>query len=203
MPLQVAAMAATSTDLWVWTKSGSLISYPLDEVIACDLGNLPAPGNASFTPAGFMPAPGARIHVSDVSSDFAILTGHPVSSRSGSVFVVQLSTGTQVGSTATVEGLRTSELATLGGESYLVLGVPDRSIDGVAAGAVDLHAFAPATGALTATPALTLHDAEAESGQLFGRGLATMSFNGSPILVVAGDSEVWAYYRTSLYDQLP
>jgi hypothetical protein len=150
-----------------------------------------------------MPGPGARVHV---SGGYAILTGHPTTSRSGTVTVVALSTTMDpslVGTPLTVEGLRTSALAVLGGETYLAVGVPDRSVDGLAAGEVDLHAFNTTSGVLDATPALSLHDAEPESGQLFGRTVTTMNFNGSPILVVGADSEIYAYYRTALYDQLP
>ena len=200
-PLQVAALGHDGTNLWVWSKSGSLFSYPIAALSPCNGGSLPAPGASAFTPTGgFMPAPGARMHI---AGDFAILTGHPSSTRSGSVFVVQLSNTTQVGSTITVEGLRTSTLATLAGETYLVLGVPDRAVGGVASGEVDLHAFDSTNGTLDATPALSLHDADPESGQLFGRALTTMSFNGNPILVVGAKSEIFAYYRTALYDHLP
>ncbi len=200
MPLQVAAMDHDGTNLWVWSKSGSLFSYPLTALTPCTGGSLPTPASA-FTPAvALMPTAGARVHV---AGGFAILTGHPTVTRSASVFVVQLSDLMQVGTTLTVEGLRTSTLAVLEGQTYLVLGVPDRSVKGVAAGAVDLHTFAPTSGVLDATPALSLHDAQPKSGQLFGRTVTTMTFNGSTILVVGADSEIFAYYRTTLYDHLP
>ncbi len=218
MGLQVAAMDvdATNNKLWVWTKAGSLISYPLTDPDATKLtiatcsataggtGTLAWDGvnGDAFTPtAAIVPAAGARVHV---VGGFAILTGHPTTSRSGSVFVVDLaSTDPAIMSKMTVEGLTTSTIAKLGTDTYLVLGVPDRSVEGVAAGAVDLITYNPSTGTLAATPSLSLHDAQPESGQLFGRAVTTMSFNGSPILVVSGDSEVYAYYRTALYDNLP
>lgn len=202
MPLSVAAMSHDDTNLWVWTKSGSLISYPLASLTTgCGGGSLPNPGANAFTPSGgFMPAPGARVHV---AGNFAILTGHPMTSRSGSVFVVDLTNLEQVGTTMVIEGMRTSTVAALGGDTYLVVGVPDRAIGGIAAGAVDVHAFDPTTGELTAAPATTLHDVQPDSGQLFGRTVTTMSFNGNAIIVVGADSEVFAYYRTALYDFLP
>jgi len=202
MPITVAAMDHDGSNLWVWTKTGSLISFPLAALSPCNGGMLPNPGNSTFTPpGGFMPAPGARLHV--VNSTFAILTGHPMTTRSGSIFVVNLSNLTQVGTTATIEGLRTSTVAVLGGDTYLTVGVPDRAIGGVAAGEVDLLAFNTTTGMLDATPALSLHDTDPQSGQLFGRTVTTMNFNGEPIIVVGADSEIFAYYRTTLYDHLP
>ena len=56
---------------------------------------------------------------------------------------------------------------------------------------------------LNKASALSLHDAEPESGQLFGRSVTTMKFNDKQILVVAANSEVFAYYKTALYDALP
>jgi hypothetical protein len=119
------------------------------------------------------------------------------------VLVVDLTTMTQVGTTLTVEGLKSTVLADLGSGTYLAIGVPDRSVGGVVAGEVELHELDTASGALDATPVALLHDADPESGQLFGRSLTTMQFNGSPILVVGANAEVFAYYRTALYDHLP
>jgi hypothetical protein len=198
MPLQVAALDHDGTNLWVWTKSGSLISYPLSALTPCNGGTLPAPGATSFTPTGgFMPSAGARAHVVGA---FAILSGRPSGASAGSVFVVNLSNLTQVGSTLMIEGLRTTTIATFGSETYLVTGVPARNVDGVPAGEVDLHRFEMVAGALDALPALSLHDSDPESGQLFGRALAMMNFNGSPILVVGAKAEILAYYRTALYE---
>ena len=198
MPLQVAALDHDGTNLWVWTKTGSLISYPISALTPCNGGNLPAPGATSFTPTGgFMPSAGARAHV---VGGFAILSGRPSGGSAGSVFVVNLSNLTQVGSTLMIEGLRTTVTATLEGETYLVAGVPARNVDGVPAGEVDLHRFDAASGALDALPALSVHDTDPESGQQFGRAITTMAFNGSPILVVGAKAEIFAYYRTALYE---
>jgi hypothetical protein len=62
MPLQVAAMDHDGTDLWVWTKSGSLIRYPLAPTtgdVLCDTGGILTPPNLAFDTA-IMPGPGAR-----------------------------------------------------------------------------------------------------------------------------------------------
>ncbi len=192
-----AALASDGTDLWVWAKSGAFFSIPLTALTPCAGGMLPAPGNAFATP--IMPAPGARIHL---VGTHAILSGHPQSSRAGSVFVVDLATLAQT-DMLTIEGLRSSTVATFGTATYLAVGVPDREVEGVLAGQVDVFELDGATGMLADTPALQLADAEPESGQLFGRSVTTMTFNEQPILVVAANSEVFAYYKTALYDALP
>jgi len=198
MPLAVAALASDGTNVWVWTKGGALFSYPITALTPCNGGMLPAPGNA-FTATGFMPGPGARIHL---VGTYAILTAHAGSSRMGQVYVVDLATLTMVGSPLSVDGLKSSTVAMFGGKTYLVLGIPDRAVEGVVAGQVELRELDPATGTLGGAPALTLNDAQPESGQLYGRSVTTMKFNGQPILVVSGNSEVFAYYKTALYDAL-
>ncbi len=193
-----AALAADATTLWVWAKSGAFFGVPISALAPCTGGMLPAPGNTFSTP-DLMPANGARIHI---VGNYAILTAHPPTSRMGEVFVVDLTTLAQT-DMYSIEGLRSSTVATFGGTTYLVVGVPDRALDGVVTGQVDLLAFDTATGTLTKTPAMSLNDADPEAGELFGRDVTTMKFNDQEILVVAANSEVFAYYKTSLYDALP
>lgn len=200
MPLQTAAIAADGTRLWVWTKSGALLSWALTDVTTCTGGNLPAVTGAPFVSTAIMPSSGSRVHL---SGNYAVLAGRPAGSRTGQVLVVDTTSNMQVGTTLTIEGLRSTTLDTLGGSTYFVAGIPEREIEGVQAGVVELYGFTPATGALDASPALTLHDAQPESGQTFGRSVTTTSFNGNRILVVAGNLETFAYYRTALYDHLP
>jgi hypothetical protein len=200
MPVQSAGIGADATDLWVWSKTGVLLRYTLASLASCSGDLPPAAGSTPFTTPSFMPASNARVHI---QGTFAILAGHATTSRTGEVVVVDLTTMTQVGTTLTVEGLKSTVLADLDSGTYLAIGVPDRSLGGVVAGEVELHEFTPATGALDEAVALKLHDADPESGQLFGRTLTTMQFNGNTILVVGGNAEVFAYYRTALYDHLP
>ena len=198
-PLLVAALAAEGSSLWVWSRGGSLFSYPLTALAPCNGGMLPAPGNA-FTTTGFSPGNGAHIHI---VGSFAILTAHASSSRAAQVSVVDLTNMSAVGSPLAVDGLKSSTIAVIAGKTYLVLGIPDRSVNGLAAGQVELHEVDTATGAVATTPALLLNDAQPEAGQLFGRSVTTMKFNNQTILVVSGDSEVFAYFKTSLYDAMP
>jgi hypothetical protein len=197
-PVQAAAMIADATDLWVWARSGALLRFALTDVAACTGATLTA-AESVFT-TSLMPTSGARIHLVGA---FAVLAGRSATSRTGQAFVVDTADGSAVGSTVVIEGLHTTLVAELGGVTYLVVGVPDQTVGGVVAGRVQLHELDAATGALNATAALVLHDADPESGQQFGRSLATMQFNGNPILVVGATGEIFAYYRTALYDHQP
>lgn len=193
----VAAMAADATTLWVWSKAGAFFGIPISSLTPCNGGMLPAAGGVFAS--GLMPATGARVHI---VGNRAILAAHPPTSRMGQVIVVDLTT-LNMTDTLTIEGLQSSTVATFDTTTYLVAGVPDRPVEGVVAGQVDAFALDTATGMLNKTSALSLHDAEPESGQLFGRSVTTMKFNDKQILVVAANSEVFAYYKTALYSALP
>jgi hypothetical protein len=198
MGVQAAAMVADGTNLWVWARSGALLRFSLADVASCTGGTLIAAETLLTT--NLMPTAGARI---DLVGAYAVLAGRSATSRTGQAFVVDTTTGDPVGSSVAFEGLHTSLVAELGGVTYLVVGVPDQLVGGVVAGHVQLHELDAATGMLSATAALVLHDADPESGQQFGRSLTTMQFNGNPILVVGATGEIFAYYRTALYDHQP
>jgi hypothetical protein len=180
----------------VWTKTSSLERYTIASLSPCTGGAVTPAETSTWTPmGGFMPVAGARMHI---VGNFLVLTGHPATGP-GMVYVVNPTTGAQA-SNMIVEGLKTSTLFTLDTTTYLVVGIPAAAVGGLKAGEVDLHVVDATTGMIEATPALQLHDAQPESGQLFGRSVATMLFNGEPIIVVAADAEVFAYYRTALYN---
>jgi hypothetical protein len=196
--VQAAAMVADATNLWVWARSGVLLRFALADVAACTGSTLTA-AETVFT-TSLMPTAGARI---DLVGAYAVLAGRSATSRTGQAFVIDTAAGTAVGSTVAFEGLHTTLVAELGGVTYLAVGVPDQNVGGVVAGHVQLHELDAATGMLSATAALVLHDADPESGQQFGRSLTTMQLNGNPILVVGATGEIFAYYRTALYDHQP
>jgi hypothetical protein len=194
--LAVAAMAADATTLWVWSKTGAFFSIPLTSLTPCNGGMLPASGTTFTT--SLMPGAGARVHL---VGPYAVLTGHPMGSRAGEVLVVETASLTQK-DMLPVEGLRSSTIAGFGGKTYVAVGVPDRAVGGVIGGQVDIAELDLTTGMLSRMPT-TLNDAQPEDNQQFGRSVTTMKFNGTDILVVAASSEVFAYYKTALYDALP
>ena len=100
--------------------------------------------------------------------------------------------------------LKSSAVGTFDGKTYVALGMPSRSVDGLVSGQVELWEINPANGMIDAAgPKLVLNDAQPESGEEFGRTLTTMKFNNKEILVVGAHNEVFAYYKTALYDALP
>jgi len=57
------------------------------------------------------------------------------------------------------------------------------------------------TTGIDETPAMTLHDAQPEADQVFGRTVAITPFNGNNVIAVGADNEVFLYFRTALYDE--
>ena len=202
--LAAAAIAADSQYLWVWSTTGNVFAYDLAAVKACT-SSLSAVAGTSFGPtAAFAPGTGARIHiVGDAAgaTELAILAGHADKATNGEVVVLDLkhAGGPSQVSTLAADGLLSSTVATFDGSTYLVLGYPTKTVKNVAAGEVDILDLDPMTGTLSDSPAETLFDAQPENGEVFGRDVTTMQFNGHTVLVVAASNEVFSYYRTSLY----
>lgn len=204
MPLQAAAIATDTTRVWVWTKTGSVIAYDLNQFVAGSCSGLNK-ATAAFTQT-FSPGTGASIHiVSDSGKEWAVLAAHADKATNGEVVVLDLTAAdsvtppTEVGTPLMVDGLLSSTIATFDGQTYVVLGIPTRQVGSTQAGQVELHAFDVSNGTLDTDSMETLNDAQPEGGQLFGRDVAAMQFNGKTILVVAASNEVYAYYRTSVY----
>lgn len=203
MPLAAAAIATDQNNLWVWTKTGSVLGYALTGLVAgC---SAVTPSTAAFTQT-FAPGTGAALHIiSDGTKEWAVIAAHADKATNGEVVVLDLTVAdsvtppAQVGTTQSVDGLLSSTVAKLDGKTYVVLGIPSRQIGSTMAGQVEIRDFDVATGTLDSMPAEVLNDAQPENGQLFGRDVTTMQFNGKTILVVAASNEVFAYYRTSLY----
>jgi hypothetical protein len=199
-PLELAALAPVSTYVVGWTKAGKLVQWQQSDLAACPGTPLPAAIPYAFS-GSLMPAPGAQIHIDGAR---AILTAHAAGSRTGAAYVVDLGSGAQVGSTLTLDGVKSSALATFGTTTYLAVGIPDAAgPDSKVTGEVDLFAYDTTAGSLDASVATVLYDNQPEDNQQFGRSVAALTFNGATILSVAADSEVFTYYRTALYDNLP
>jgi hypothetical protein len=201
MPLQAAAIAFDGNRLWVWSKTGTVLSYqePMLHTGCTTVAADPNPFTQAFTPGS-----GARFHiVSDGTHEWGILAGASSDkSAPGEVVVLDLtqSPPVQVGTTLTVDGLLSSTVAVLDTKTYVVLGIPSAQVGNTTSGEVAIHDFDPADGTLGDMPSEVLNDAQPENNQLFGRDVTTMQFNGHTILVVAASNEVFAYYRTSLYN---
>ena len=201
MPLTATAVATTSNRIWVWSKSGTLFAYDKAALDACAATPIAIAAGSTYTPAtAFAPGTGAAMHiVDDGTHQFAVLAG--ASTSSGEVQVVDLkaATPTAVGAPLMANGVLSSTIATFDGMTFLVLGFPQNQVKNVAAGEVQIFDFDPATGMLGSSPAESLSDAQPDNGELFGRDVTTMQFNGKTVLVVAASNEVFSYYRMALY----
>jgi hypothetical protein len=198
-------MASDGTTLWVWTKTGALIGYDYAKVAAGCTTTALAPTLGPMA-TGFAPGAGARVHIiGDATSanEFAVLAAHGDQVTTGSVVVASLrSPSAIVGQPLAADGIQSSAVGVLGatgGQTYVILGFPNRVTGSVTGGQVELHAIDPATGVLDPTSAVLLNDAQPDKNELFGRDVAVMRFNDNNILVVAASSEIFAYYETLQY----
>ena len=203
MPLNAVAVATTSDKVWVWSKTGNLFAYDQSALGACTATTpIAIAANTTFTPAAaFAPGTGAALHiVDDGTHQYAVLAGS--NQTSGEVQVVDLKhspSPAAVGSPMMANGLLSSTIAKFDSMTYLVLGFPQNTVKNVTAGEVQIFDFDPTSGTLGAMPVESLSDAQPDNGELFGRDVTTMQFNGKTVLVIAASNEVFSYYRTSLY----
>jgi hypothetical protein len=211
----LGAAFVTSTmhhDIVAWTTDGDLLVY--DGGVFAAQNGAACPGTANegnATPlvakpaasTGFQPGRGSQIIM--YQDRYAILVGHKGVTNTDAylaIWDIGGATGapTQVGATISVPGLRTAAILENGTDKYVVAGYPNETFDGVKAGRVQVYPFTLMDG-LDAESVLTLHDATPESDQQFGRALAVTQFNGTPVIAVAADNEVFFYFRTALYGE--
>jgi len=216
-PIQIAALGAakiavgdTTDKLVVWTKTGKLFLYDStvwSGTMASCTGSAPL-GAAVDT--GFMPGTGAQVFTLPGSTRIVLAarqggTGGAPNGGAARIVMYDLSTGTPtiVGAPLDKDGLHGMAIASFdgGATQFFIAGYPQASAGGVQAGQVLLYPI-DATG-IDTVPAVTLNDAQPDSGQQFGRAVTAMPFNGGTALVVTANNEVYAYVRLSpLYDDL-
>jgi hypothetical protein len=201
-PLAAVALASDDNDVWVWTATGKLISYPGVTLATCvATSQMPAMGtpvtpNAGAFASGFAPGVGATVTIVQGTKELVVLAGHADKSTSSSVFVVDAAALTMVDSLQT-DGLQSAALV----DTWLALGFPARAVGSTITGQVELHALDATTGKLTQTADEVLNDEQPDANEQFGRSVAAMEFNGTSVLVVAAKSEIFAYFRTQLYPE--
>ncbi len=211
----VGAAFVTSTtyhDIVVWTTEGDLLVYDGNVFSAQNGPSCPGPpteGNQvplvakPAASTGFTPSRGSQIIM--YQDRYAILVGHKDLNNPDSylaIWDIGGATGApvQIGATISVPGLRTAAILENGTDTYLVAGYPNETFDGVKAGRVQVYPFTTTDG-LNAESVLQLHDASPESDQQFGRAIAVTKFNGTSVIAVAADNEVFLYFRTALYGE--
>ena len=194
--------AAMTDDVIVWSGAGELLIYPSDVFngtrgTVCAGGTVATPTAAVDT--GFSPGLGSQILA--VDGRHVVLQGH---SDGGAGFLAlydleAVGGPAIVGPPRTDAGIAIATMLDLGTEQLVVVGYPGARIDGVASGQVQAFTVSTSTG-ISTNPVVTLYDAQPDEDQSFGRGVAAMRFNGRNIIVVAANNEVFAYYRTAVYD---
>lgn len=208
--------ANATDDIVVWGAvgtTGKLLIYPgalfngQPPVGPC-VGGMSGPlfdGSMTESPGvdtGFVPGKGSQIIMID--RRYAVLVGrrdadgylaiYDVTTMIGGIF-----TPTRLSTPITLPGLRTAAILDIGTAKYVVAGYPGATVEAVNSGKVLVFPLDLTTG-IGATPEMTLHDAQPESDQLFGRTVTVTPFNGSNVIAIGADNEVFLYFRTLLYD---
>ena len=97
-------------------------------------------------------------------------------------------------------GLRSAALFDDAGTLHVVAGYPDAIVDGVSAGKVLVYPM-DTTAGINGAAVETFTDSQPEDGQSFGRSVAVIQYNGLPVISVAGNNEVFTFFRTpTLYN---
>ncbi|MGE0546656.1 MAG: hypothetical protein AB7O24_16530 [Kofleriaceae bacterium] len=184
----------------VWTSDGQLVRYDAGVFAAC---NTPPTG---VVDTSFTPAKGAEIHMID--DHIAVLVGSNGSMGFLALYDVAPAVPTAIGAAQMPAGVTTAAIIDIDAGSakqatdvgrYVVAGIPDGVADGVSeAGRVELFKV---TDIGLEGPKFTLHDAQPESNQSYGRSVTVMRFNGRPIIVVADAEEAFIYHQTQLYQE--
>jgi len=139
----------------------------------------------------------------DGADRYALVQAHSDGNKGHlGLYKIEAAAITLVGTARADAGLRSAAIISPAGQSkrFVIAGFPTAIVDGVAAGQVQVFEVSTTTG-VSATPAMTLFDAEPEDNQSFGRGVAALPYNGKSIIAVAADNEVFLYFRTSLYEE--
>ncbi len=203
----VRAVGDTADSILVWAEDRSLYLFPPAVVgTGCAGGTMDAPLPVATTT--FAPKAGSRILKLG-----APLAGEPAAAtvllvgvnESQGMLAVYAQTGAApatyapVGAAVETDGSYSATILELADARYVALGFPHASVDNVQAGQVRLYDVDATTGA--GAVALVLNDSRPEDSESFGRAVAALPYNGTQVLTVAADNEVFLYYRTELYDE--
>jgi hypothetical protein len=201
--VMVGALGALPTggatnDVIVWSTTGKVLVYPGSVFNGCVMQTATT---VSAAETSGKPGKGSQIlPFTNGTNKFAVLQGHDMSGNGFLALFNFDGVPTLVGSARTENGIKTAALMELAGKRYVVAGFPDAIVDGNA-GAGQVQVFEVDTTTGIGNSVMTLHDAQPEGKQAFGRSVTVMPFDGKPLIVVAADNEVFTYFRTTLYDE--
>jgi hypothetical protein len=195
--------AGATDDVLVWNGTdGKLLRYDgKDAFNGCSTTSPKASTSPANTPA-FLPGHGSQILT--VDAGHVLLQGHADLAKGNASFlqVYDTSTLSPVGAAVTAEGLRSAALLDAGTGRFVVAGYPTASVNhdnsSVPAGQVLVYKLS--TGIDSATPVAALYDAQPEADHLFGRSVAVMPYNGTRVVAVSAENEVFLYFRLNTTD---
>lgn len=195
--LGAARNAMGFDDVLAWGSNGKLYRYPASVFNGCAVSG--APPLASHD-TGFSPGHGSQILAIDATH--VLLQGHHDTEDASLLQVYDTSSLMPVGDPVSTGGVRTAAILDAGAAGqFVVAGYPATIVGKQPAGQVLL--FRVSAMGLTTSPAATLNDAQPENNQAFGRAVAVMPFNGTPVVAVAANNEIFVYYRLALTDGTP
>jgi hypothetical protein len=180
-------------DVLAWGANGKLYKYDGDVFNGCPTMKDPIASVAT----NFTPGHGAQIL--QIDQTHVLLQGHHDGDDSAFLQVFDGTTMAAIGGPVSPSKLRTAALLTSGATTFVIAGFPTASIDGKTAGQIELHKVSLTTGVDNAAAA-TLHDAQPENNQSFGRAVAAMPYHGNQLIAVAADNEIFVYFRANLDD---
>lgn len=184
------ARTGATDDVIAWDASGKLYKYPGTVFNGCATAAEPL----ASVDAGFAPDAGAQVIAID--DTHVLLQGHKDSA--GFLRVFDVDAMTAVGDGVMVSGIRTAAILEVGADRYVAAGVPAALVDGKSTGQVQL--FKLTSAGVGTVQVAALNDAQPETNQSFGRGVAAMPYNGKQVLAVAADNEIFVYFRANLAD---
>ena len=201
-PIHIRGIAGVGADtILVWADTGALYRYSNAVGTQCtgEVAVAPAPADATTATA---PKSGSRILKLDAGAadtNAVLLVGVGETKGSLAVFAETAGVFAPVGAQTETENATSAALLRLPDARYVALGFPLASVDNVQAGQVRIYDVDATMGA--GSVALVLNDSQPEDDQSYGRSVASLPYNGTEVLAVAADNEVFLYYRTELYDE--
>jgi hypothetical protein len=185
---------ATTDDVIAWGSAGAtagkLYRYPGSVFNGCT-PSISATGHDT----GFVPGRGSQILSIDASH--VLLQGHH-DADDASLLQVYDANLNPVGGSVSLPKLRAAALLDTGAQKYVIAGYPGEIVGGVTAGVVRL--FKVSAAGIESQPAALLNDAQPENDESFGRAVAAVPFNGTPVVAVAANNEIFVYFRLNTTD---
>ncbi len=199
--------ATTYDDIVVWGTTGGatgkLLLYPgsvfngAPPVGSC-AGGVQAPLAASSSLATtFVPGKGSQIVMVD-PTHFIVVGHKDLGSTESFLGYYSINptakTFTAIGASITIAELRTAAILDNGAKKYVIAGYPTTITEDVNAGVVKLFPL-DITAGINENAAATIYDSQPNTDQQFGRAVAALPFNGTNVVAVAADNEIFVYYK--------